>query len=83
MKFGVKKSVMGVTGVVAALALAVTRCGSSQQAGKAGTPEDPVTIRFAWWGNDSRAKTIMEVIKAFEAANPTIKVQDLRPPWKY
>ncbi|WP_308929887.1 sugar ABC transporter substrate-binding protein [Arthrobacter sp. SLBN-112] len=66
---------MGITGAAAALALVLTGCGNSPQAGKAGTAEHPVTIRFAWWGNDSRAKTTMEVIKAFEAANPTIKVQ--------
>ncbi|MGO4234515.1 ABC transporter substrate-binding protein [Pseudarthrobacter sp. YAF2] len=66
---------MGITGAAAALAMVLTGCGNSPQAGKVGTSEDPVTIRFAWWGNDSRAKTTMEVIKAFEAANPTIKVQ--------
>ncbi|WP_432245066.1 hypothetical protein ACRB8A_15620 [Arthrobacter sp. G.S.26] len=66
---------MGVAGATAALAMVLTGCGSSPQAGKVGTVEDPVTIRFAWWGNDSRAKTTLDVIKDFEAANPTIKVQ--------
>ncbi len=75
MRFRLKKSVMGVAGATAALALVLTGCGSSPEAGKVGTVEDPVTIRFAWWGNDSRAKTTLEVIKDFEAANPTIKVQ--------
>ncbi|MGX5717450.1 ABC transporter substrate-binding protein [Arthrobacter sp. MAHUQ-56] len=75
MKFGLSKSVKGMAAAAAALTLVLTGCGSSQQAAKVGTAEDPVTIRFAWWGNDSRAKTTMEVIKAFEAANPTIKVQ--------
>lgn len=75
MTFGLSKSVKGMAAAAAALALALTGCGSSQQAAKVGTAEEPVTIRFAWWGNDSRAKATMEVIKAFEAANPTIKVQ--------
>ncbi|WP_411376487.1 ABC transporter substrate-binding protein [Arthrobacter sp. MPF02] len=66
---------MGVAGASAALAMVLTGCGSSPEAGKVGTVEDPVTIRFAWWGNDSRAKTTLEVIRDFEAANPTIKVQ--------
>ncbi|MBT2532369.1 sugar ABC transporter substrate-binding protein [Arthrobacter sp. ISL-48] len=75
MRFGLKKSVLGVAGATAALAMVLTGCGGGGGAsGKAGTVEDPVTIRFAWWGNDSRAKTTQEVIKAFEAANPTIKV---------
>lgn len=75
MRFRLKKSVMGVAGATAALAMMLTGCGSNPEAGKVGTVEDPVTIRFAWWGNDSRAKTTLEVIKDFEAANPTIKVQ--------
>lgn len=75
MTFGLSKSAKGMAAAAAALTLALTGCGSSQQAAKVGTAEDPVTIRFAWWGNDSRAKTTIEVIKAFEAANPTIKVQ--------
>lgn len=75
MRLALKKSVMGVAGATAALVLVLTGCGNSPQAGKVGTAEDPVTIRFAWWGNDSRAKTTLEVIKDFEAANPTIKVQ--------
>ena len=66
---------MGVAGATAALAMVLTGCGSNAEAGKVGTVEDPVTIRFAWWGNDSRAKTTLEVIKDFEAANPTIKVE--------
>lgn len=75
MRFPLKKSTMGVAAAAASLALALTACSTSPQAGKVGTVEDPVTIRFAWWGNDSRAKTTLEVIKDFEAANPTIKVQ--------
>lgn len=74
MRFGLKKSVFGAAGATAALALVLTGCGGAPEA-KVGTAEDPVTIRFAWWGNDSRAKTTLEVIKDFEAANPTIKVQ--------
>jgi multiple sugar transport system substrate-binding protein len=75
MGFRLNKSLMGVAGATAALAVVLTGCGSSPETGKVGTVEDPVTIRFAWWGNDSRAKTTLEVIKDFEAANPTIKVQ--------
>jgi ABC-type glycerol-3-phosphate transport system substrate-binding protein len=71
MKFGLKKSSLRIMGVSAALALVLTGCGAGQQTAKVGTVEDPVTLRFAWWGNDSRAKTTLEVIKDFEAANPT------------
>jgi multiple sugar transport system substrate-binding protein len=75
MRFGLKKSSVAAAGASAVLALVLSGCGSNPEAGKVGTVEDPVTIRFAWWGNDSRAKTTLEVIKDFEAANPTIKVQ--------
>ena len=75
MKFGLNKSSLRIAGASAALALVITGCGAGQQTAKVGTTEDPVTLRFAWWGNDSRAKTTLEVIKDFEAANPTIKVQ--------
>ena len=75
MRFNFKAPATAVAGIAAAVALAVSGCGSNPEAGKVGTVEDPVTIRFSWWGNDSRAKTTQEVIKDFEAANPTIKVQ--------
>lgn len=75
MRLRLTKSVMGIAGATAALAIVLSGCGSNPEAGKVGTVEDPVSIRFAWWGNDSRAKTTLDVIKDFEAANPTIKVQ--------
>ncbi|MEW9874223.1 ABC transporter substrate-binding protein [Arthrobacter sp. HS15c] len=75
MRFGLNKSSLGIAGATAALALVLTGCGGGGQTAKVGTVEDPVVLRFAWWGNDSRAKTTLEVIKDFEAANPTIKVQ--------
>jgi len=75
MKFQLKKQAVLATSALAAAALLLTGCGASSSPEKAGTADDPVTIRFAWWGNDARAKTTFEVIKAFEAANPGIKVK--------
>ncbi|RKO20597.1 sugar ABC transporter substrate-binding protein [Pseudarthrobacter phenanthrenivorans] len=75
MRLRLRKSLLGTAAATAALALVLTGCGSNPEAGRVGTVEDPVTIRFAWWGNDSRAKTTLDVIKDFEATNPTIKVQ--------
>lgn len=40
-----------------------------------GTPGEPVTLTFSWWGNDTRDKLTREVIATFESAHPTIKVQ--------
>lgn len=63
--------------ILAASLLFVTGCGASASASDEpeGTAENPVTVRFAWWGNDSRAKTTLEVIKKFEEENPGIKVK--------
>lgn len=74
MRFSLKKSMMGAAAGAAALSVVLTGCSGSSNAGPAGTEEDPVVLRFAWWGNDSRAQTTREVIADFEAANPTIKV---------
>ncbi len=75
MKFQLKRQATLATSALAAVALLLTGCGASSSPEKAGTADDPVTIRFAWWGNDARAKTTFEVIKAFEAENPGIKVK--------
>ncbi|MDQ4492033.1 extracellular solute-binding protein [Sinomonas sp. ASV486] len=34
-----------------------------------------VTLRFTWWGNDVRNKQTQQVIDAFQAAHPNIKIQ--------
>lgn len=73
--FQLRKSIALGASVLVAASLLLTGCGSADSAEKIGTADDPVTIRFAWWGNDARAKTTFEVIKAFEAENPGIKVK--------
>lgn len=52
---------------VAAVMMAATACGSSS--------EDGVTeLRFSWWGSDVRQAILLDVIEAFEAENPDIRV---------
>ncbi|HKU12479.1 MAG TPA: extracellular solute-binding protein [Sinomonas sp.] len=34
-----------------------------------------VTLRFTWWGNDVRNKQTQQVVDAFQAAHPNIKIQ--------
>lgn len=75
MAFQLKKTAVLATSALAAAALLLSGCGAASSPEKEGTAADPVTIRFAWWGNDARAKTTFEVIKAFEAENPGIKVK--------
>ncbi|MEO3812728.1 extracellular solute-binding protein [Sphaerisporangium sp. B11E5] len=63
---GTGRVLAGVLAVVVALA----GCGGSGDGGGAGA----VTIRFAWWGSDQRAKITNEAVKLFMAKNPGIKV---------
>lgn len=68
-----KRAFAGITAVAVASALALTGCGSSSQGEK--DSDGNVTIRMAWWGSDDRAKVTTDAVKAFEAANPNIKVK--------
>jgi oligogalacturonide transport system substrate-binding protein len=42
---------------------------------------DPVTLRFSWWGDDTRHKATLEAIKLFEAKYPNIKIQPEYAGW--
>lgn len=67
---------------VVVLGLALAGCGSpAAQPSASSSSNEPVTIRFAWWGNDTRNKLTTEVIAAFEKANPNIKVQGEPGEW--
>lgn len=37
--------------------------------------DEPVTIRFSWWGGDSRHKATEAAVQAFMKKNPNIKVE--------
>ncbi|MGP3982394.1 ABC transporter substrate-binding protein [Streptomyces sp. KR80] len=51
-----------------ALGLTAAACGS-------GAGDGTVTIRYAWWGADDRAKKINQCVKLFEKKFPKIKVK--------
>ena len=65
-----------IAGALAA-ALAFTACGSSGTTGapKAAEETGPVTIRFMWWGNDTRLKLTTQVIEGFQKKYPNITVK--------
>ncbi|WP_328772882.1 ABC transporter substrate-binding protein [Streptomyces sp. NBC_00286] len=57
------------------LGTTATACGGGSGAG-----DGTVTIRYAWWGAEDRAKRINETIKLFEKKYPKIKVKtDFQP----
>ncbi|MFD0554479.1 ABC transporter substrate-binding protein [Streptomyces rectiviolaceus] len=61
-------------GSLAALGLTAAGCGGS------GSGDGTVTIRYAWWGSDDRAKRINRTIELFEEKYPKIKVKtDFQP----
>lgn len=74
---------MGATALAAALALGISGCGSSSggsgssDASWTPNPKHPVTITFANWADSETATRpgIEAMIKAFEKANPGIKVK--------
>lgn len=73
-----RKKLWGVA-LAAVAALAVTACSAGEEAAQeaeteasgesqAGTGEngqEPVTLRFSWWGGESRHKATIEAVEAF------------------
>lgn len=37
--------------------------------------QEEITIRFAWWGSEDRAKRTVEAVRLFEEKNPGISVK--------
>jgi multiple sugar transport system substrate-binding protein len=67
--------------VSTAIALSLAGCGSSSDSssssagsGDSASSGEPVELRFAWWGSDSRHKTTQKVIDAYEAEHPNVKI---------
>lgn len=44
--------------------------GKSEQA-----PAGDITLRFSWWGGDSRHEATLKAIETYEAAHPGIKIE--------
>jgi len=77
MMFRARKPLLPKAAAVAAVhALTLTGCGGSPQAS-----DGPVTLRFSWWGSDTRHKMTEKLIEAFEAENPNIKVKGEYGDW--
>jgi oligogalacturonide transport system substrate-binding protein len=41
----------------------------------AGGSAESVTLRFSWWGSDSRHGALLDVIDAYQAKNPNVKIE--------
>ncbi|GAB2325884.1 hypothetical protein STREPTOSP366_10900 [Streptomyces variabilis] len=67
--------VAGASLAVTGLGATVTACG-----GGSGSGDGTVTIRYAWWGAEDRARRISKTIDLFEEKHPKIKVEtDFQP----
>ncbi|MFF5970320.1 ABC transporter substrate-binding protein [Streptomyces sp. NPDC012769] len=71
-----RRSLLKVTGgSAAALGLTAAGCG-----GGSGSEGGTVTLRYAWWGSDDRAKRINRSIALFEKKHPKIRIKtDFQP----
>jgi multiple sugar transport system substrate-binding protein len=57
---------------LAAVLLAASACGGDSGGASA---NGEVTLRFTWWGSDTRHKITQQVIDAFEKDHPKIKIK--------
>lgn len=68
------RSIGRFTSLTAALtvgALALTACGGDANGGEEASEDNPVELRFAWWGSDHRNTTTQAIIDDFEAEYPS------------
>ncbi|MDZ5077225.1 ABC transporter substrate-binding protein [Nesterenkonia sp. HG001] len=61
-----------LTGAALVAALGLTACGGGGGGGDG--EDDDVTLRFAFWGSDTRVQNTEEIIEVFEEEHPHIEV---------
>ncbi|WP_205857203.1 ABC transporter substrate-binding protein, partial [Phytoactinopolyspora endophytica] len=66
--------------LAASASLVLSACGSDTDA-EVEPSDDPVTLRFTWWGGDERHERTQEVIDLFEEEHPNITVQGEFKDW--
>lgn len=77
MKKQVKKCLSLLMAATLAAA-SLTGCGSGNGGEKADTKAstgESVTLRFSWWGSDSRHQALLAVIDAYQMKNPHVTVE--------
>jgi multiple sugar transport system substrate-binding protein len=66
----------GLIAIATAAVLALSACaGGGAASDPVALSDEPVTLRFTWWGNDVRTAATEEVIAAFEAKYSNITIQ--------
>ena len=54
--------------------LAASACGGDS-GGNSGSANGEVTLRFTWWGGDTRTKLTQQVIDAYQKDHPNVKIK--------
>lgn len=49
--------------------------GTETTESAAESKDEDVTLRFSWWGSDSRHQSLLAVIEAYEKKNPNVKIE--------
>jgi multiple sugar transport system substrate-binding protein len=65
-----RSTLIGLASGLSVAALLLSGCASTPA-----DSDEPVELRFAWWGGDKRAELTQQVIDLFEEANPNITVE--------
>ncbi len=73
-----RRRLPGIAAAILAVALAATGCSSGSGDSSSG---GNVTLNFAWWGDDTRAKATQDAINLFTAAHPNITVKTSYAPF--
>ena len=70
---------LGVAGGVLGLVLTTAACGGDSGGPAAGggtTREDgPVTMRFSWWGSDTRHAATQQLIDLYQSGNEGVTIE--------
>jgi len=74
----VRRALAGTT-IAALAALTLSACNGAPATDE--SSNEPVTLRFAWWGSDSRHALTQEVIDLFEEEHPNITIEPEYGEW--
>ena len=86
MRGNTRRRIGVVAAMGAATMLALTACAGNAAAPTDEAPQlelsdEPVTLSFTWWGNDTRHAITEELIAAFEAEHPNITIEPQYTDW--
>lgn len=70
-----KKRLLCILFVLTIVAGLLTGCGKPSSTGGSSTAPGNVTLRFFWWGNDSRHKATLDVINLYMKNHPNVKIE--------